>query len=63
MPTTVTVIRGLPDFSWTVSPTLNAIAAPRIPAVIRLAAWTIINRYDASDHGQFATCMGHKFLL
>src|SRR5580692_9228866 len=28
MPTTVTVIRGLPDFSCTVSPTLNAIVAP-----------------------------------
>jgi hypothetical protein len=31
-PTTVTVIRGLPDFSCTVSPILNAILAPRIPS-------------------------------
>ena len=32
MPTTVTVIRGLPDFNWTVSPTLNAIIAPELAA-------------------------------
>jgi hypothetical protein len=28
VPTTVTVIRGLPDFNWTVSPILNPIVAP-----------------------------------
>jgi hypothetical protein len=33
MPTTVTVIRGLPDFSWTVSPILKPIVAPECQAI------------------------------
>jgi hypothetical protein len=30
MPMTVTVIRGLPDFNWTVSPILKPIVAPKL---------------------------------
>jgi hypothetical protein len=63
MPMTVTVIRGLPDFNWTVSPILKPIAAPKLQPLIKLAACPIINTYDAPDHGQFATCMDHRFLL
>ena len=60
---TVTVIRGLPDFNWTVSPILKPIAAPKLQPLIKLAACPIINTYDAPDYGQFATCMDHRFLL
>jgi hypothetical protein len=37
MPTTVTVIRGLPDFNWTVSPILKTIIAPEFQGFIKLA--------------------------
>jgi hypothetical protein len=33
---------------------------PPDSGVIRLAAWPIINRYDASEDGQFATCRNHE---
>jgi hypothetical protein len=33
VPTTVTVIRGLPDFNWTVSPILKPILAPEFQSI------------------------------
>ncbi|HEY6257265.1 MAG TPA: hypothetical protein VIY51_15890 [Xanthobacteraceae bacterium] len=64
MPTTITVIRGLPDFNWTVSPILKTMIAPvNSRLLIKLAACSIINRYDIHPHGQFATWMDHKLSL
>src|SRR5579883_308153 len=57
VPITVIVIRGLPDFNWTVSPTLKPIFRPRNrPAHHACTIDHHMSVWRAAGRGQFATC-------